>query len=223
MLRTKNGGRRPSTPHLPATGDHIIRPVFDGHIKRRNCSFWAISPFPTVFSKDLYGRNVKTRACFGKALTHIYRYIIVCTCFQLDHIKIPLSCSELMVTDGSESGIEESERLLSVWETNGHRIMFASYLSKNNIGPWNKLWGIWLVVLTNEEISFFLPPASNTMYFLPGWKLLRKAAPWLSTCFSTGSKRQYKEAASGSRAIVKSSLAIPAWSLKMKKKKEENH
>ena len=28
MLRTKNGGRRP-----PATGDHIIRPVFDGRIK----------------------------------------------------------------------------------------------------------------------------------------------------------------------------------------------
>ena len=34
--------------------------------KRRNCSLRAISPFPTLFSKILYCRNVKTRACFGK-------------------------------------------------------------------------------------------------------------------------------------------------------------
>ena len=27
----------------------------------------AISPFPTVFSKDLHSRKVKTRACLGKA------------------------------------------------------------------------------------------------------------------------------------------------------------
>ena len=33
MLRTKNGGRRPPV-HPPATGDNIIRPVFDGRIKR---------------------------------------------------------------------------------------------------------------------------------------------------------------------------------------------
>ena len=34
--------------------------------KRRNCSLRAISPFPRVFSKDLYRRHVKTRACLGK-------------------------------------------------------------------------------------------------------------------------------------------------------------
>ena len=34
--------------------------------KKRNCSLWAISPFPTVFSKHLYCRQVKTRACLGK-------------------------------------------------------------------------------------------------------------------------------------------------------------
>ena len=34
--------------------------------KRRNCSSWAIYSFPTVFSKELYCRHVKTRACFGK-------------------------------------------------------------------------------------------------------------------------------------------------------------
>ena len=34
--------------------------------KRRNCSLRAISPFPTVFSKDFYSRHVKTRACLGK-------------------------------------------------------------------------------------------------------------------------------------------------------------
>ena len=31
--------------------------------KSRNCSLQAISPFPTMFSKDLH---VKTRACLGK-------------------------------------------------------------------------------------------------------------------------------------------------------------
>ena len=36
--------------------------------KRRNCSSRAISPFPTVFSKGLYCRHVKTRACLGKGL-----------------------------------------------------------------------------------------------------------------------------------------------------------
>ena len=34
--------------------------------KRINCSLRAIYPFPTVFSKDLYSRHVKTRACLGK-------------------------------------------------------------------------------------------------------------------------------------------------------------
>ena len=34
--------------------------------KKRNCSMRAISPFPTEFSKDLYCRYVKTRACLGK-------------------------------------------------------------------------------------------------------------------------------------------------------------
>ena len=34
--------------------------------KRRNCSLRAISPFPSVFSKDLYCRHVKTRACLRK-------------------------------------------------------------------------------------------------------------------------------------------------------------
>ena len=34
--------------------------------KRRNYSFQAISPFPTEFSKDLYSKHVKSRACLGK-------------------------------------------------------------------------------------------------------------------------------------------------------------
>ena len=34
--------------------------------KRRNCLLRAISPFPAVFSKDLYCRHVKSRACLGK-------------------------------------------------------------------------------------------------------------------------------------------------------------
>ena len=33
--------------------------------KKRNCSLRAISPFPTVVSKDIYSRHVKTWACLG--------------------------------------------------------------------------------------------------------------------------------------------------------------
>ena len=36
--------------------------------KRRNCSLQAISPFPAVFSKDLYWKRVNTWACLGNAL-----------------------------------------------------------------------------------------------------------------------------------------------------------
>ena len=34
--------------------------------KRRNCSLRAISPFPALFSKDLYCRHAKTRDFLGK-------------------------------------------------------------------------------------------------------------------------------------------------------------
>ena len=37
--------------------------------KRINCSLRAISPFPAVFSEDLFCRHIKTRAWFGKGLT----------------------------------------------------------------------------------------------------------------------------------------------------------
>ena len=35
-----------------------------------NCLLRAISPIPTVFSKHLCGRHVKTRACIGKGQIH---------------------------------------------------------------------------------------------------------------------------------------------------------
>ena len=38
----------------------------------KNCSLRAISPFPTVFSEDLYSRRVKTRACLGKGLSYMH-------------------------------------------------------------------------------------------------------------------------------------------------------
>ena len=37
--------------------------------ERRNCSLRAISPFPTVISKDFYCRHVKKKGLFGKGLT----------------------------------------------------------------------------------------------------------------------------------------------------------
>ena len=43
--------------------------------KRRNCSLRAISSLPTVFSKDLYCRHVKTRACLG--MGYGYRFLSI--------------------------------------------------------------------------------------------------------------------------------------------------
>ena len=39
--------------------------------KRKNCLLRAISPFPTVFSKDMHCRHVTTRACLGKGYSEI--------------------------------------------------------------------------------------------------------------------------------------------------------
>ena len=46
--------------------------------KRRNCSLRVISPFPTVFSKDLFCRHVKTRACFARN----EQFLLFPKCFQ---------------------------------------------------------------------------------------------------------------------------------------------
>ena len=35
--------------------------------KTRNCSLRALSPFPTVFTKNLYCRHVKARDCLEKS------------------------------------------------------------------------------------------------------------------------------------------------------------
>ena len=47
-------------------GEEFFKGVEKHCGKRRNCSLRAISPFPTVFSKELYCRHVKTRACLGE-------------------------------------------------------------------------------------------------------------------------------------------------------------
>ena len=39
--------------------------------KRRICSLQAISPFPTMFSEDLYWRHVKMRGFFGEGLDRL--------------------------------------------------------------------------------------------------------------------------------------------------------
>ena len=41
----------------------------ENNVEKGESRLRAISPFPTVFSKGLYCRHVKTRACLGKGLT----------------------------------------------------------------------------------------------------------------------------------------------------------
>ena len=50
----------------------VLQMVRKHCVKRRNCSLRAISPFPTVFSKDLYCRHVKIQGLFGKGLNSLY-------------------------------------------------------------------------------------------------------------------------------------------------------
>ena len=55
--------------------------------KKRNCSLRAISPFPAVFSKDLYCRHVKTRACMGKGLPHLKSSAFTLTLSQMTNFR----------------------------------------------------------------------------------------------------------------------------------------
>lgn len=56
-----------------------------------------------------------------------------------------------------------------------------------------------------------LPPASRTRYFVPALNLASdNFVDFSPTCLSTGRWRQYKEAASGSNAIVSWQPEIPA-------------
>ena len=63
--------------------------------ERRNCLLQAISPFPTVFSKDLYCRQVKTRACrqliaFPSQNKFSYGFTNLC---NMVHMIANLKCS----------------------------------------------------------------------------------------------------------------------------------
>ena len=40
--------------------------------KRRNCSLRAISPFPTMFSKDSFLPSTKNKGLLGKGLMHVH-------------------------------------------------------------------------------------------------------------------------------------------------------
>ena len=52
--------------------------------KRRNFSLREISPFPTVFSKDLFCRHVKTRACLWKG-ERIMINVVVTNHYNINH------------------------------------------------------------------------------------------------------------------------------------------
>ena len=63
--------------------------------KRRNCSFQAISPFPTVFSKDLHCRRVKNQGLFGKGLPFPKQQILDSSKlkeFADDNFKVDKNC-----------------------------------------------------------------------------------------------------------------------------------
>ena len=63
--------------------------------RRRNCSLRAISPFPSVFSKDWYNKHVKTRACLGKGKGTCTFFLSSADAFRLDLYAILLFGKEL--------------------------------------------------------------------------------------------------------------------------------
>ena len=65
--------------------------------KRRNCSWRAISPFFTVFSKDLYSRHVKSSDCLGKDLNV---WAISYWLLFVRHIQCSLDLSLILWSEG---------------------------------------------------------------------------------------------------------------------------
>ena len=56
--------------------------------KRRNCSLRAISPFPTLFSKDLCSRHVKTREMINRSRTFQngnYKHLLVTGIYYIEN------------------------------------------------------------------------------------------------------------------------------------------
>ena len=79
--------------------------------KRRNWLYQAISPFPTVFSKDLYCKHVKAKACLGK--DQYNSQYSTCNTFILHHRVNPFLQDTLLglfllerLTDGTLYGSE---------------------------------------------------------------------------------------------------------------------
>ena len=60
------------------------------------------------------------------------------------------------------------------------------------------------------HISAYIPPASTTMYLEPGAKVLIKSPPFPCNCLSTERCLTNNAAASGSNAMVKLFVSIPA-------------
>ena len=65
LLRTES--LQTTISNLMKTAKNIFQIRKKNSMKRRNCSLRSISPFSTVFLKELYCRHVKTRACLGKS------------------------------------------------------------------------------------------------------------------------------------------------------------
>ena len=102
--------------------------------KRRNCSLRAIFPFPTVFSKDLYCRQVKTRVClFGKGLREVTVSFLLSLC--------PSVCSIFCLYDFSIANGPISKKLHRNIQSK-HRCVYhilVQFLGKELMGVFSTL------------------------------------------------------------------------------------
>ena len=117
--------------------------------KRRNCSLRAISPFPTVFSKDLYCRHLKTRACLGKGFNFVFRMVSFCD--MLTYRPTFLLKAEFIYSQRSKPFFLLQKELASSFTvSNGffRAVSLAKMRQRLVLFRWNtgKSWLMWVVI-----------------------------------------------------------------------------
>ena len=126
--------------------------------KRRNCSLRAISPFPMVFSKDLYCRHEKKQDLLGKGFNFSWRWKLKLRQFTL-HPTIPTfntpgkkKTFENIVGKGENAGNQHFLLFPTMFSTI-HKINFNFWVTfiLSSANPFNLDW--YTILLFGKELK----------------------------------------------------------------------
>ena len=70
--------------------------------KRTNCLLDAISPFPTVFSKEFFCRHVKRMACLGKGLAYLFGTFTFFRSIKMLYSTLPVKLQNVEILSKEE-------------------------------------------------------------------------------------------------------------------------